>query len=74
MNSRNLSVELLRVFTMLGIVVLHCFLYAYGGFDAVTNDIRGYMSLLENSIFIVSVNVFVLISGYFTIGSSGGII
>lgn len=64
--------ELLRVFSMLGIVILHCFLYANGGDNAVNHDIRGYMSLLENSIFIVSVNVFVLISGYFTIGSRGG--
>lgn len=72
MNSRNSSVELLRVFTMLGIVILHCFLYAYGGDNAVSNDIRGYFSLLENSICIVSVNVLVLISGFFTIGSRGG--
>ncbi len=69
---RNQSIELLRVFAMLAIVTGHCILYAYGGTNALDYNLQGYFVRLLSAVCSVSVNVLVLISGYFTIGSRGG--
>lgn len=69
---RNEKIECLRVFAMLGIVIGHCFLYAYDGAFNADYDIQGLMARGIASLTVISVNVLVLISGYFTFGSRGG--
>lgn len=71
-SQRNVSIEMLRVFAMFGIVFMHCVLYAYGGHNGVGTGLHGYLAQFVNVIFSVSVNILVLISGYFTIGSMSG--
>jgi len=64
---RNSSIELLRIISMLGVVVLH---YNYGniggGFKYVTPESTNqYYLLFTENLFICAVNVFVIISAYY---------
>ena len=66
-NYRNSSIELLRIIAMMGVVILH---YNNGqmggGFQYVREGSINQMVLfLSESLFIGSVNLFVMISGYF---------
>ena len=63
---------MLRVFAMFGIVFMHCVLYAYGGHYVMGKGVHGYLSQFVSVFFSISVNVLVLISGYYTIGSKSG--
>lgn len=69
---RNLRIECLRVLAMLGIVIGHCLLYAYGGAFNADFNIPGLLARGIASLTVISVNVLILISGYFTFGSRGG--
>lgn len=61
---RNSSIELLRIVSMLGVVILH---YNGGGaFRYVTEgSVNEYYLYATESIFICAVNVFIMISAYF---------
>ena len=68
-NKKRLSnIELLRIFAMLGVIILHYNNETIGG--GLKYVIRGssnyYLLLLFESMFICAVNLFVLISGYFS--------
>lgn len=65
---RESHIELLRIFAMLGVVILHYNNETVGGgLKFVTNGSTNYYLLvLFESIFICAVNLFVLISGYFS--------
>lgn len=71
MKERNSNIELLRIFAILGIIVLH---YNNedigGGFAQVAQgSINEYILVALESLFICGVNLFMLISGYFLIES-----
>ena len=71
-NTRQSSVEFLRVLLMFSIVLEHCLLAAYGGSNNAAFDINGIIARLLTCFCYPAVNVLVLISGYFTIGSRSG--
>ena len=71
-SKRNVNVECLRTFAMMGIVIGHCLLYAYDGAFNADFNLQGLMARGIASLIVISVNVLVLISGYFTFGSRGG--
>lgn len=61
---RNVALDILRVLAMFGIVVLH--VLGHGGLlDESAGTLRGNLLWLVESICYFSVNIFVLISGYF---------
>lgn len=61
---RDSNVELLRIFAIMGVVVLH-----YNGYFALSlvepNSLNFYILIFLEGLFICAVNLFVLISGYF---------
>lgn len=63
-NTRNSSIELLRIVSMIGVVILH---YNGGGaFRYVTEgSVNEYYLYATESVFICAVNVFIMISAYF---------
>lgn len=60
---RNSSFELLRLFCIFGIVVMH----AFGGIDTSDSLLNTELHVLSNSVFNTGVTCFILISGYFGI-------
>ncbi len=60
---RNASFELLRIFSMLFIITHH--FQFHGGWSAEAGSINGILFNLTNSLFLPSVNIFVMISAYF---------
>ena len=70
-DQRNSSIELLRIISIVGVVILHYNNINWGrGFNYVNeNSINSNAMHLLECISIVSVNVFILISGYFLIKS-----
>jgi surface polysaccharide O-acyltransferase-like enzyme len=69
--SRNLNIELLRCLAMLGVVFLHCSNYPYKGL-AGASVVDDFLITLFHSISWASVNILVLITGYFTMTSESG--
>ena len=69
---RNSSIELLRIITMLGVVLLHYNSNGFGGaFTAVEKGSLNYYYLyFVETLFAYAVNLFVMITGYF-LGSGG---
>ena len=65
-NGRQENIELLRILCMFFILLFHFNLNAILR-NGETSEGLNYMSLLVNSLVVVAVNVFVLISGYFSI-------
>ncbi len=67
MKSRSSNIELLRIFAMIGVVVLHiCNPLMGGGLTAVPPfSARHYVLCFLESLFIGAVNLYVMISGYF---------
>ena len=66
-NNRNTSIELLRIISSIGVIILH---YNNkdigGGFKyVVEGSINQYFLYLTQTLFIVSVDLFVMISAYF---------
>ena len=68
-NVRQSNIELLRIIMILAIIGLHYFNGEMGGLlvNAKTNTLNYYISHIIESLFIVAVNVFVLITGYFSV-------
>lgn len=62
-NERNSSFELLRLFCIFGIIVMHTF----AGIDTAGSALNTALHVLTNSLFNTGVTCFVLISGYFGI-------
>lgn len=63
---RQSSIELLRILTILGVVIMHCNGEPGGALAAVhTGSVNFYLLHFLESVFICAVNVFVLITGYF---------
>ncbi len=64
---RDSNIELLRIFTMLGVIILHYnYADAGGGFRLVTpGSINYYLMYVLQSMSIAAVDLFILISGYF---------
>ena len=65
-NTRQTNIELLRILCMLFILLFHCNLNVILRNND-TSDGLNYCALFVNSLVVVAVNVFVLISGYFSI-------
>ena len=65
-NGRQENIELLRILCMFFVLIFHFNLNAILRNDE-TSEGLNYMALLANSLVVVAVNVFVLISGYFSI-------
>lgn len=63
---RQSNFELLRILAMVGVMVLHAGLYGPVA-DAYTMESRGAGIYLSHAFAVLSVNVFVIISGYFSI-------
>ena len=65
--ARESNIELLRILTMLGVIVLHYNHANMGGAFAFVpaGSVSQVLLHLAESIFIIAVNLFVLISGYF---------
>ncbi len=64
---RNSNIELLRIISMLGVIVLH-YNNEYGGMALNTvnkGSFNFYFLMFIESLFVCAVNVFVMISGYF---------
>ncbi|MBO5321484.1 MAG: acyltransferase [Clostridia bacterium] len=65
---RDSNIELLRLFAIFGVMILH-----YNGYFALSlvtpNSINQYILVLLEGLFICAVNVFVLISGYFSVST-----
>lgn len=64
--NRNVGLDILRIFSMLGIVTLH--ILGHGGvldFSSIAGGVNYYALSFLKAISYFSVNVFVLISGYF---------
>ena len=74
MTQRKSNIELLRIFAMLLVLMLHANYYALGGVEII-NDITSFLKVLSEQLCVIAVNVFVLISGWFGIKPSlkGGI-
>ena len=64
---RNSTIEMLRIISMLGVVSLHYFNKKIGGVLNTTVPANIYIAHFLESLCITSVNIFVLISGYFMI-------
>ena len=66
---RQSNIELLRIIMILAIIGLHYFNGKMGGLltYAKTGTLNYYVSHIIESLFIVAVNVFVLITGYFSV-------
>lgn len=62
-NERNSSFELLRLFCIFGIIVMHTF----AGIDTTGSALNTALHVLTNSLFNTGVTCFILISGYFGI-------
>ncbi len=68
MKERQSNIELLRIFAMLGVVFMHFNGEPGMGFDYVLQgSINHYLLLLLESMAICAVNLFVLITGYFSV-------
>jgi len=68
------GVEALRVVLMLFIIGHHVMVHGAGLFNAAAMDAPSWIRLALNSFFVIAVDTFVLISGYFTIKlKSGGL-
>ena len=69
---RHSNIELLRIITMLGVIVLHYNNPNIGGgmFYAAEGGLNFYLLYLLESCFVCAVDLFVLISGYFLIEST----
>ncbi len=68
--NRESNTELLRIIAMLGIMILHADFFALGfpqRDDCIDFPFTSFLKFLIESVFIISVNVFVLISGYYGI-------
>lgn len=64
---RDSNIELLRIFSMLGVVLLHYNGYVGQALQAVLSDsINHWILLYGEGLFICAVNLFILISGYFS--------
>lgn len=66
---RNSGVELFRIIAMLMIITLHYFETADANTYVVGNSVSGYVYGVFSSSCICGVNMFVLITGYFSINS-----
>lgn len=66
---RQSNIELLRVIMILAVIGLHYFDGQMGGYfnNAISGTPDYYISHLFESLFIIAVNVFVLITGYFSV-------
>lgn len=66
-NNRNSSIELLRLLLMGGVIILH---YVAGGGQLLDNSVKGsgtyYLIVLMNTICVCAVDVFIIISGYYS--------
>ena len=70
MMTRKSNIELLRIFSMILIVLVHSNYFVLGeviGEEIVQNSFRAFGRILFEQLCIIGVNVFVLISGYFGI-------
>ena len=68
--TRKSNIELLRIFSMILIVLVHTNYFVFGGVvgeEIVQNAFRAFGRIVFEQLCIVGVNVFVLISGYFGI-------
>ena len=67
LNTRDSNIELLRIFAILGVIVLHYNNGSMGGGLEFVNkgSVNYYVMLFLQAVFICGVNLFVLISGYF---------
>lgn len=72
MKERNSNVELLRIFSIIGVIVLHFNNKSIGGaLDLVEiNSIKYFLLSIMESIFVIAVDVFMIISGFFLINSN----
>lgn len=66
-NTRNSSIELLRIFTMIGVIILHYNNESMGGAlkYASKGDANYYLLVFFECLCICAVNIFILITGYF---------
>ena len=69
-SKRNVSLDLLRIIAMIMIVTLH--VLGKGNGFAITDPVIRMFSWTLESLCIVSVNLYVLISGYFLLDSNNG--
>ena len=69
-NCRNSSIELLRIISICGVIVLHYNGYVGNALDIVSKESLNYYILyFLEGLFVCVVNLFILISGYFSINS-----
>ena len=70
--ARQSNIELLRIFTMLGVIILHYNNPSIGGGlkYVETGSINYYLLNVLESIFVCAVDLFMLISGYFMVYST----
>ncbi len=69
-NPRNSSIEFLRIISMIMVLILHANFFSLGvpvKFDIISSPIHSIASIFIESLCLVAVNVFVLISGWFGI-------
>lgn len=71
-NQRNSAIDLLKIFSMLGVILLH---YNNRGIGQAFNHVplfcaKSYLLYFLQAVFVCAVNVFVLISGYFMANST----
>lgn len=65
LTSRNSSIELLRIFAMCGVVMLHYNNETAGGGFLFANNVNRIVLILLESVCICAVNLYVLLSGYY---------
>lgn len=72
MRERQSNIELLRILSIMGVIVLHYNNSLYGGGLALVEpgSLNFYLLYTLESLFVCAVNLFLLISGYFMVGSS----
>ena len=67
---RNSNIELLRIMSMIGVIILHYNNPGIGGLSQVSDSLNHFILFVLESISICAVNLFILISGYFLCRSS----
>ena len=65
LTSRNSAIELLRIFAMCGVVMLHYNNESAGGGFLYAQNINRIVLMLLESVCICAVNLYVLLSGYY---------
>lgn len=72
LSKRNYSIELLRILVTIGVIVLHLNSSYIGGVmhSAYKGSLNSFISYFTEGVFICSVNVFLLITGYFSVNKT----